>query len=100
MPYVEITQEQLAHTAALYFSRASLEDVPAKLWLDYYKAADQLYLRAAFDHGIKPISLVRLGAVATALDEIYGTELVPVAYDRDYDWGEVEEWSQALNRVE
>jgi hypothetical protein len=99
MAYVDITQEQLAKTAAVYFSKADLDDVPAKLWLDYYQAADQLYLRACFDKGLKPISLVRLGAVATALDEIYGTELIPVAYDGDHEWDEVEAWNRTLNEV-
>ena len=96
---IPITKEQVAELAGQYFANADIEDVPCKLWLDYYAPGQQLYLRACFDHGLRNISLVRLGALAVGLDERHGTELVPVAYDGDMDWDDIEELNRALNRV-
>jgi len=96
---IPITKEQVAELAGEYFANAAIEDTPSKLWLDYYVAGNQLYLRACFDGGIRNISLVRLGALAVGLDERHGTELVPVAYEGDMDWDEIEELNRALNRV-
>lgn len=96
---IPITKEQVADLAGEYFLNADIEDTPSKLWLDYYVPGKQLFLRACFDHGIKTISLVRLGALAMGLDERHGTEIIPVAYGRDYEWDEIEGFTRALNRV-
>lgn len=100
MHEIPITKEQVAQLAGVYFASAEVDDIPSKLWLDYWVAGDQLYLRAAFDHGVRSVSLIRLGALAMGLDERHGTALVTVAYDGDIEWEEIEERNRALNRVE
>ena len=97
---IPISQEQLAKHAGQWFAHARIEDVPAKLWLDYYVAGSQLYLRATFDAGVKAITKVRLAALAVSLDEAYGTEITTIAYPHDYTWDEIEERSRELNRVQ
>lgn len=97
---IPISQEQLAKHAGQWFAHARIEDIPAKLWLDYYAAGSQLYLRATFDAGVKAITRVRLAALAVSLDEAYGTEITSVAYPTDYTWDEIEERSRELNRVQ
>ena len=100
MDEIPITKEQVADLAGVYFASADIDDVPSKLWLDYWVAGKQLYLRAAFDHGIRAPSLIRLGALAMGLDDRHGTALVTVAYDGDVEWDEIEQRNRALNRVE
>lgn len=100
MNEIPITQEQLAEEAGRWFAGASLEDIPAKLWLDCHVATGQLYLRGTFDKGVKPLTIARMAGLAVALDEIHGTDLIPVAYHHDHTWEEIEGWNQALNRVE
>jgi hypothetical protein len=96
---IPISREVLAETAGKYFSYADKADIPAKLWLDSYVAGRQLYLRAAFDAPVKTISLVRLGALAVALGDKHGIEIVAVAYEGDVDWDTIELRNRLLNTV-
>ena len=97
---IPITKEQVAEMAGVYFRYADIDDIPAKLWLDAYASANQIYLRACFDHGLKTISLVRLGALAVGLGDRHGLELVAVAYEGDQEWEEIEDRNRLLNAVE
>lgn len=100
MREIPISQEQLAQEAGRWFAGATIDDIPAKLWLDCHAATGQLYLRGTFDKGVRPITIARMSGLAVALDEAHGTELIPVAYRQDHTWEEIEGWNQALNRVE
>lgn len=100
MREIPITQEQLAQEAGRWFSGASLQEIPAKLWLDCHAATGQLYLRGTFDQGVKPITIARMAGLAVALDKIYGTYLIAVAYREDHTWEEIEGLNRILNRVE
>lgn len=100
MREIPITQEQLAEEAGRWFAGASLDDIPAKLWLDCHVATGQLYLRGTFEKGVKPITVARLTGLAVALDEIHGTELIAVAYCHDHTWEEIEALNRILNRVQ
>jgi len=101
MPSMEqpISKDELAKLAGAYFLRARPEDVPAKLWLDCYWAAEQVYLRATFDTKLCNAKLVRLKALAQGLTAAYGIGVVAVAYPDDADWDEVEARADALNAV-
>lgn len=96
-----ITMEQLASEAGRFFASASLDEVPAKLWVDCYASAEppQFYLRATFDRPASTASLVRLAALASSLEEKHRVVLVMVAYDEDQTWEEIEEANRVLNRV-
>lgn len=97
---IPITQDQLAQEAGRWFSGATLDEIPAKLWLDCHAATGQLYLRGTFDKGVKPISVARMSGLAVSLDEAHGTQLIPVVYRQDHTWEEIEALNRILNRVE
>ena len=95
-----ITKEQLAELAAAYFLSADEPDIPLKLWIDTALQLEQSYLRAAFEGTPRKASLVRLAALAEALDERHGTDLVCCVYAGDCDWAEIEARSRHLGRVQ
>lgn len=100
MDAIPITMEQLAREAGKWFYGLTLPEVPAKLWLDAHAATGQIYLRATFDQkGMTTKARVRLQGLAVALDGLYGTELITVAYPEDHTWEEIDDMNRALNRV-
>jgi len=99
MDAAPITKEQLAQVAGQYFLYAETQDIPEKLWLDVYVAGNQCYLRAIFAERASYLSLARLSALAASVDELYGTQLVAVAYTSDMSWEEIEDNNRRLNRV-
>jgi hypothetical protein len=94
-----ITQDQLYDLAGRYFAHATTAQIPEKIWLDCYVAAGQWYLRATWSSGFTTLGIVRLAALSVALDELYGTELIPVCYPSDAPWDEFEEANRRLNDV-
>ena len=97
---IPISQGQLAHEAGKWFHSVTLPEVPAKLWLDYYPGGPQLYLRATFDNGgCTNRAILRLMGLSVALDGLYGTEILPVAYTSDHSWEDIEARAAALARV-
>jgi len=99
MDAAPITKEQLAEVAGRYFLYADTQDIPEKLWLDVYVAGNQCYLRAIFSKRAGSLSFRMLSAVAKAIDRLYGTKLVAVAYTSDMTWEEIEDNNRRLNRV-
>ena len=95
-----ITKEELAELAGRYFLSADHDDVPLKLWIDSAPNLEQSYLRAVWEGGPPMASVVRMMALAEALDERYGTALVCCVYDSDRDWVEIEAAAKALQRVQ
>lgn len=100
MGYVDITQEQLAEVAGAVFVRRPVEDVPNKLWLDYWPGGEQHYLRAIFDESAAGDVLELLEEVGARLKRRYDVDVVCVAYVGDYSWEDVEAWVARLMRVE
>lgn len=97
---IPILPEQLAKEAGKWFGSLPAAEVPAKLWLDYYPGAPQLYLRATFDKGgCTSRARLRLLGLSVSLDWIYGTEILPVAYFEDHTWEEIEARAAALAKV-
>lgn len=94
-----ITKDELAAIAGRYFKSASIEDIPCRLWIDTAEALSQSYVRACFDGRPSASSLCRLASLAEALDDIYGTNLVAVAYPGDRPWDEIEAAAEALQKV-
>lgn len=94
-----ITKDELADLAGQYFLRASIEDIPSRLWIDTAEQLEQSYLRACFDGGASASALLRLSALGSALDDRYGVNLICVAYGRDREWEEIEAASAALQKV-
>lgn len=100
MTQATITKEQLAELAGRYFLSADHDDVPLKLWIDTAPRLKQSYLRAIWDGAPDVASMVRLAALAEALDERFGTSLVCCVYAEDRDWAEIEAAAKALQQVE
>lgn len=94
-----ITKDELAEMAGIFFGRATIEEIPSRLWVDTAEALGQSYLRACFDQKASASSLVRLAALGAALDDRYGVNLVCVAYESDREWNEIEAASAALQKV-
>ena len=94
-----ITKEQLAEQAARFFLYAETDDIPEKLWIDMYVAGEQCYLRAIFSTRTTFLSLARLAGLAAAVEEVYDTPLIPVAYMTDMSWQEIEDNNRRLNQV-
>jgi hypothetical protein len=99
MGHVEITQEQLAQVAASVFLGSPVEDIPEKLWIDYWAAGDQHYLRAIFETEQDAEVLELLHEIGQRLRRRYDLEPVCVAYQGDYSWQDVEAWVQRLHLV-
>lgn len=99
MAYVDISQEQLAEEAGKVFRESRVEDVPNKLWLDYWSGADQHYLRAIFDGDTDATVLELLWEVGQRIRRRYDVDVVCVAYSGAYSWADVEGWVMTLHRV-
>jgi hypothetical protein len=100
MPYAEISQDELARVAGRVFLDSSTDDVPEKLWVDYWPAADQHYLRAIFSGKASGVVLLLLSEVARRLGKRYDVTLVSVAYSDKYTWEEVEQMVTKLHAVQ
>jgi len=100
MPYAEISQDVLAKTAGRVFLDSPTDDVPEKLWVDYWPAGDQHYLRAIFSGKASGVVLLLLSEVARRLGKRYEVTLVSVAYSDKYTWAEVEKMVTKLHSVE
>lgn len=96
---IQISQDQLAHCAGEVFYGLTVDEVPAKLWLDHYVAGQQTYVRATFDADLTTRSMERMGQLAATLTKRHGVPLLAVCYRDDHTWEEIEVFSQALNRV-
>lgn len=99
MGYVEITQEQLAEVAGQVFRDSRVEDIPNKLWMDYWVHGQQHYLRAIFDGETEAGVLDLLWEVGQKIRRKYDIEVVCVAYSGEYSWEDVERWVMVLHRV-
>ena len=99
MPYVEISQDELARIAGRVFVDSPTEDVPEKLWLDYWEGGDQHYLRAIFSRDASGVVLLLLSEVSRRLGKRYEVGLVSVAYSDRYTWEEVEAMVNKLHLV-
>ena len=100
MGYVDITQEQLAQEAGKVFRESRVEDVPNKLWIDYWTGGDQHYLRAIFDGDTDSDVLEMLREVAERLHRRYDVKVVCVAYSGAYTWADVEGWVMHLHGIQ
>ncbi len=100
MGYVDITQEQLAQEAGKVFRESRVEDVPNKLWIDYWTGGDQHYLRAIFDGDTDSDVLEMLREVAERLHRRYDVQVVCVAYSGAYTWEDVEGWVMHLHGIQ
>ena len=100
MGYVEITQEQLAEVAGGVFIDTPVENIPNKMWMDYWPAGDQHYLRAIFDvdADVEVVGLIE--EVGKRIYRRYDVPVVSVAYVGDYSWQDVEAWVMRLNAVQ
>jgi hypothetical protein len=99
MGYVDITQEQLAEEAGRVFRDSRVEDVPNKLWIDYWTGGDQHYLRAIFDGDTDAGVCDLLWEVGQRLHRRYDVRVVCVAYSGAYSWEDVEGWVMSLHKV-
>jgi hypothetical protein len=100
MPYAEIAQDELAKIAGRVFLGSPTDDVPEKLWVDYWPGADQHYLRAIFSGQASGVVLLLLSEVARRIGKRYDVTLVSVAYSDKYTWAEVEQMVTKLHAVE
>ena len=100
MGYVEITQEQLADCAGVVFAGASLDDVPEKMWIDYWPAGDQHYLRAVWATSASVEVAGLLLEVAGLIHRRHDVRVVSVMYAGEYSWETIEGWTMALQRVQ
>ena len=96
---IPISQDELLRQAAGVFEGAKLENIPAKLWLDYWVAGSQLYLRATFDAGVSKDAKARIERLAVLLERVYEVQILTVCYREDHEWEEIEDWNRVLNRV-
>lgn len=99
MPYVEISQDALAGIAGRVFVDSPTDDIPEKLWLDYWQGGDQHYLRAIFNTEASGVVLLLLAEVSRRLGKRYGVTFVSVAYSDRYTWEEVEAMVNKLHLV-
>ena len=99
MPYAEIAQDELAKIAGRVFLNSPTDDVPEKLWVDYWPAADQHYLRAIFSTKASGVVLLLLSEVARRLGKRHDVTIVSVAYSDRYTWEEVEAMVTKLHTV-
>jgi hypothetical protein len=99
MAYVEIAQDELARIAGRVFLDSPTEDVPEKLWLDYWPAGDQHYLRAIFSRDASGVVLLLLSEVSRRIGKRHDLAVVAVAYSDRYTWEEVEAMVSKLHLV-
>jgi hypothetical protein len=100
MPYADIPQTELAQVAGRVFLDSPAEDIPEKLWLDYWPTVDQHYLRAIFEREASGVVLLLLSEVSRRLGKRYGITIVSVAYSDKYTWDQVEEMVNKLHATE
>lgn len=96
---IPISQDELLRQAAEVFEGAALENIPAKLWVDYWVAGSQLYLRATFDAGISKDARQRIARLGELLERVYGVSVLTVCYRQDHAWEAIEGWNRTLNQV-
>jgi len=99
MGYTEITQQQLADIAGSVFVDSPLDDIPSKLWVDYWVAGDQHYLRAVWDESASGKVFEQLYEVGQRIHRKYDVLPVCVAYMGDYSWETIEDWVMKLHQV-
>lgn len=99
MGYVEITQQQLADIAGQVFIDSPIEDIPSKLWMDYWVHGDQHYLRAVFDQSASGGVYELLYETGKRIHRTHDVLPVCVAYQGDYSWDTIEDWVMRLHKV-
>lgn len=99
MGYVTVTQEQLAEIAGGVFVDSPVEDIPNKLWIDYWVGGDQHYLRAVFDPLASGKVFEQLFEIGQRIRRRFDIVPVCVVYSGEYSWEEIETWVQKLHKV-
>jgi hypothetical protein len=99
MGYREVTQEQLAELAGAVFHDSPVEDIPDKLWIDYWPGGDQHYLRAVFDGSASGRVFEKLHELGQRINRQHDVLPVCVVYSGDYSWSTIEDWVMRLRRV-
>lgn len=98
MAYVDISREQVSQAATGCFSH--VDDVPEIIWIDYWEALDQHYLKTIVDKDADGGILLAFSRFRRRLSKVSGVPFVLVVYLGKFTQAEIVQWYANRSRIQ